>query len=373
VAASVVASPEGPPVVAQDDDADDLDFVTVALPPVADTSINEWFPTRNEAGGMLYVRSQDIAATLMRFDLDEIPAPPNVAIAEATLRLYPLSASNATPLTVAACAISRTWTVSETTWLMADATTPWAAPGANAAEDRSLTCTDVITLTEAEEWVELDLTPLVRTWLQNPDANEGVILKSQSGGLVQYMFPSSEYIKEDLRPRLRVVYALVPTPEPTATPTVTPTPVPQVHVNKVGPQGPLQIGTYEVIRYNIVVENRGMSAVSGVVLTDVLPLGIEFISASGGGVVSGDADDETRVVTWAIGALASGGTRNVTLDLGLPTWVKEKGTIVNLARANCSECMVVNEDYWEISVGVPTPTVTPRVWRMHLPTIYSGM
>jgi len=47
-------------------------------------------------------------------------------------------------------------------------------------------------------------------------------------------------------------------------------------------------------------ENFGPSSASSVVVTDTLPLGVTFVSASGGGA------NNSGVVSWTLGTLASG-------------------------------------------------------------------
>jgi len=48
------------------------------------------------------------------------------------------------------------------------------------------------------------------------------------------------------------------------------------------------------------VTNFGPSSASGVVVTDTLPAGVSFVSATGGGV------NTSGVVSWTLGTLASG-------------------------------------------------------------------
>ena len=52
--------------------------------------------------------------------------------------------------------------------------------------------------------------------------------------------------------------------------------------------------------YTISVTNFGPSSASGVVVTDALPAGVSFVSASGNGINSGG------VVNWTLGTLANG-------------------------------------------------------------------
>ena len=63
------------------------------------------------------------------------------------------------------------------------------------------------------------------------------------------------------------------------------------------------------IVYTITVENTGNSAASDVVITDTLPAGSHFVSASNGGTLSG------IVVTWVIGTVNAGTSSSVTLTI----------------------------------------------------------
>ena len=52
--------------------------------------------------------------------------------------------------------------------------------------------------------------------------------------------------------------------------------------------------------YTISVTNFGPSSASGVVVTDSLPVGVTFVSASGGGL------NNSGVVNWSLGTLSNG-------------------------------------------------------------------
>ncbi|HEY6166678.1 MAG TPA: MBG domain-containing protein, partial [Verrucomicrobiae bacterium] len=67
------------------------------------------------------------------------------------------------------------------------------------------------------------------------------------------------------------------------------------------------------LTYAITVTNSGPATASNVVVSDVLPAGATFVSATGGGTNSGGT------VTWpAIAALANGGSTNYTLIVSAP-------------------------------------------------------
>ena len=56
--------------------------------------------------------------------------------------------------------------------------------------------------------LDIDVTDAVAAWLANPSSNFGVLLKSDGPVQVRYNFASSERDLVELRPRLRITYAV---------------------------------------------------------------------------------------------------------------------------------------------------------------------
>jgi uncharacterized repeat protein (TIGR01451 family) len=99
------------------------------------------------------------------------------------------------------------------------------------------------------------------------------------------------------------------------------TPVADVQVTKTGPAS---VSAGAPITYTIQVSNAGPSAAASVVLTDSLPAGVTFVSASRGGAAAGN------VVTWpAIVSLASGASVTDTVVVTAPA----SGSLTNVAVA----------------------------------------
>jgi uncharacterized repeat protein (TIGR01451 family) len=96
------------------------------------------------------------------------------------------------------------------------------------------------------------------------------------------------------------------------------TPVADVGIGKSGPASVL--ATSNVV-YTISVTNFGPSSASGVVVTDSLPAGVTFVSASGGGA------NNSGIVNWTLGTLANGAVSNLTLTIKAPA----SGSLTNLA------------------------------------------
>ncbi|MEI7808098.1 MAG: MBG domain-containing protein, partial [Verrucomicrobiota bacterium] len=79
--------------------------------------------------------------------------------------------------------------------------------------------------------------------------------------------------------------------------------------------------------YTISVTNNGPSVAGGVVVTDAVPAGAAFVSASVPGT------NNLGVVTWAIGTLALNQITNVTLTVSLPAQAPVSGSVTNVAGA----------------------------------------
>ncbi|MAT41871.1 MAG: hypothetical protein CL609_05985 [Anaerolineaceae bacterium] len=77
--------------------------------------------------------------------------------------------------------------------------------------------------------------------------------------------------------------------------------------------GVVQVTPGEELTYTIVVANVGTQSATGVVVTDTLPIGVVFVSASDGGVY----DDNTREIIWNLGELAGGGEITLTVEISV--------------------------------------------------------
>lgn len=77
---------------------------------------------------------------------------------------------------------------------------------------------------------------------------------------------------------------------------------------KTAPDGVVTGGNFS---YQLTASNAGPIAATGVVVTDVLPAGVNFVSSTCG------ATNAAGTVTWNIGALANGGSASCTLTVTL--------------------------------------------------------
>ena len=86
--------------------------------------------------------------------------------------------------------------------------------------------------------------------------------------------------------------------------------------------GPATVNAGQSFSYTLAVANNGPSAAATVVVTDTLPAGVTFVSATAGGTLSGN------VVTWpAIASLASGASQGYSVTVTAPA----TGTLLNIA------------------------------------------
>ena len=119
-------------------------------------------------------------------------------------------------ITAGAYAISRTLAIRQTTWLSPELGSTWYLPGANhVLLDRRPFAESTVTTAGPARWYRLDLTALVKQWLDGSTANNGVLLRCEScagSPLPGYLctntfaFASSENSDPGRWPRLVVRY-----------------------------------------------------------------------------------------------------------------------------------------------------------------------
>ncbi|MGQ9585540.1 MAG: DNRLRE domain-containing protein, partial [Anaerolineae bacterium] len=198
---------------------------------VRDTYISSWYPNTNySASGIFSARTGEITHSLIKFDLTSLPAGSRVLSAK--LQLYATGRSNANGAWLEAYRVLRPWTDTQATWHYAANGSPWNAVGCSGiGSDREGQYLDRGPLPKDQVWTEIEIGRAAQAWLDDPAANQGVLLRLTSNGSVQYDFASSQYANVALRPRLVLTYALpsdapIPTPTPTSLPTATSTATP---------------------------------------------------------------------------------------------------------------------------------------------------
>jgi uncharacterized repeat protein (TIGR01451 family) len=222
-----------------------------------------------------------------------------------------------------------------------------------------------VALPGAFSWIEINVTDLVRRWMDGSLDNNGLLLKMTARGAVGYELFSADHSTSAYRPYLEVSYAIMPTPTP-ETPTPVP-PVPALELDKLGPAGPLP-DEETTLTYTITARNVGTALAAGIAITDVLPLGTIFQSCTQDGVYSA----QNHIITWQGISLAEGESLTLEVHLELADWVRQLGNIVNVVHGTCADCPGVAEDYWTTifveptATATATPTITPTP--SHTPT-----
>ena len=195
---------------------------------VVDTYIGAWDKGKNHAPeGRLGIRSGDVRAGLIRFDLSAIP--PSAQVTSAELEVYVTWRSNTAQLLTGVYRVLRPWVVDEATWEKANVDDWWGQPGCNRTDspnpDREGVAEDIQSLGSKgiSDWrYRFDVTGMTWHWVSFPDENYGLILKGGQGTSVEYgLGASRDFIALSQRPKL-VVHFIAG--EPTWTPTLTPTP-----------------------------------------------------------------------------------------------------------------------------------------------------
>lgn len=79
----------------------------------------------------------------------------------------------------------------------------------------------------------------------------------------------------------------------------------------------------ESVTFTIIANNKGPSDAHNVMIYDTLPIGLDFVSATGGGTY----DSLTRVITWIVGQLNN--TKNVTFNVTATVNATAAGTTLN--------------------------------------------
>jgi uncharacterized repeat protein (TIGR01451 family) len=143
----------------------------------------------------------------------------------------------------------------------------------------------------------------------------------------------------------------------TATTTVTAAPAADLSITKTAGAPPF--GTGRDLAYTIVVGNAGPASAASAVLTDVLPAGTTFVSATPSqGSCSG-----TATVTCALGTIASGGSATITLHVTLPSTPGPVSNTATITSANPDPNPANNTSTATVSVvaAASIPAASPAV------------
>jgi hypothetical protein len=206
--------------------------------PIEDTYISQWFTETNfDDEPLLIMRQGDIVASLLEFDLSQLPT--DTEIHDARLNLFVYNRTNTGGCYANLYKVRKDWDSTAATWKQAASGVPWTQDGCNGeGTDRDQTPTDRVLLDDENAWFSFDVTELVREWVADPSANHGLIIKGEGSVSVQYEFASTAWDDPVFWPQLIVSAGEIPpTPVPTATPiptsTFTPGPTPTSTVTPV--------------------------------------------------------------------------------------------------------------------------------------------
>jgi hypothetical protein len=186
-----------------------------------DTMLNQWFPDTNYGWyNTMWVRESDFMSSLVEFDISDIPS--SATVVSATLGLW-CTGSGGHTVDIGSYRVLRPWLEDQANWWQATDVEQWGEPGCGSTStDRLPTPSSIRTVLEDNKWYTWTVSSMVQTWINDPNTNQGLILRGSGDHFVQFSFATSEYWDTDRRPKLAVTY--VEGPLPTATPTTTSTP-----------------------------------------------------------------------------------------------------------------------------------------------------
>ncbi|HMC03903.1 MAG TPA: DUF11 domain-containing protein, partial [Actinomycetota bacterium] len=126
---------------------------------------------------------------------------------------------------------------------------------------------------------------------------------------------------------------------------------------------PAGAGVLQTFSYNILVTNAGASSATNATLTDTLPAGVAFVSASSG---QGSCGQSVGVLTCNLGSLPSGAsvTATVAVTAGLLPGTLDNTTSVKASEAdpnltNNTSTAATNVGLLPVTAPVATPTPPP--------------
>ncbi|MBY0279454.1 DUF11 domain-containing protein [Candidatus Binatia bacterium] len=122
------------------------------------------------------------------------------------------------------------------------------------------------------------------------------------------------------------------------------TPAPYFVINKTALPAPVAAGG--TIVYTITYENRGSANATGVTITDTIPTGLTFVSASNGGAPSGSN------VVWTIGDLPIGGAGQIDATFTVDPLIPD-GTVVTNTVTIADALLNSATDVVQVATRVP--------------------
>ena len=199
-----------------------------------DTYLHRWNPgVPYGAEGELAIK-ENMVNGLIRFDLEKA-LPPGTIVRAAQLRFYVSFGGGGAE--VASYPVLRPWVEDQANWLQSADGKPWSVPGCEGENmDRQSKPYSQSAIPDVGGWCSLNVRELVQVWVDDQEANYGLLLKGVGANMYRLLSSECEW-NHSLRPQLQI-YAILPpatstptlTNTPMATATATPTPPPSTVV-----------------------------------------------------------------------------------------------------------------------------------------------
>lgn len=171
-----------------------------------DTRISSESSTLNFANSDLKVGARQHLATLISFDLSNIPG--NATVISATLSVYSYQREGSGSFGVDIYAVRRPWIEDQATWNTATSSVAWGLPGCNSTfSDRAEMRSDGVSV-GATGWYTWSVRDDVQRIVNQPGTNAGWLLRQSTelpGALYMH---SSEHTTTSQRPKLSVAYSV---------------------------------------------------------------------------------------------------------------------------------------------------------------------
>ncbi len=127
--------------------------------------------------------------------------------------------------------------------------------------------------------------------------------------------------------------------------------------------GPPVVGPGQLLTYTINVWNSALTAEGEALLTDTLPSGITFVSASDGGVTQ--TVSSTNVVSWTLPALSTGEMLTRSLTVRVDSDVVSGTQIINADYGVSWETTISDTVTISSNLGIPVTTTVQEVGLIH--------
>ena len=207
----------------------DIHYSTMELPIIADATISQYnrYEKRQNFGGSKHLKLYQGKARRVLIKADLSNAPADRTLIKANLKIFVTKISYAYSPTLLAFKVTKPWVEGTqgwsyrpdgVTWLESDyfdhddsTENNWLTPGGDLdlLSDYGYTANGLIKRTPAVEgeWLSLDITPVMQSWLNNPETNHGLMLRGiiRAGNAIH--LASKDNTDETIAPRIEYHYS----------------------------------------------------------------------------------------------------------------------------------------------------------------------